>query len=192
MRIERGSSIMHMLGGFEPSRAVNESNGDDPVSMGMLPGSAPPPLPLPPPPPTPSPEPAPEQPSLPPENLILLDSGVALFNGRQVILSADEKRYIIAVLINALQSTMIQELMVLRQAYDLLEDDQQGQTVQSHDGRHEMVRPLQEEAPQMDDAVQGEDSATALLQVSPREVEERKLSLVPSRNKRSKTPPPQA
>lgn len=192
MRIERGSSIMNMLGGFEPSRAINESNGDDPVSMGMLPGSAPPPSPPLPPPPPPSPEPAPAQPALPPENLILLDSGFAFFNGRQVILSADEKRYIIAVLINALQSTMIQELMVLRQAYDLLEDDQQGQTVQPHNGRHEMVRPMQEEAPQMDDAVQGEDAATTLLQMSTGEVEERKLSLVPSRNKRGKASPPQA
>lgn len=194
MRFERGQSIFSMLGGYEPSRAANPSEGNDPVSLGMLPaarGSAVPSAPphaAPPPPP----EPAPQTGSagtvaVPQEDMVFLNQGVALLRGKVVPLAPAHVQYIVSVLMHALETAMATELLTMRQEYGLLQDPQLEQTMRQGDTGDGMVREVQGEAPEASSETAPPDADQSVHPVRETKDRKRSLRLVPDR-KQGETP----
>ena len=194
MNFERGQSIFTMLGGYEPSRATNPSDGTDPVSMGMLPAARGAAVPSAPPhaePPAPEPdrEPAGGQQVAPTnEDVVLLQRGVALLRGRAIPLMPEHTQYIVSILMHALELSMANEILTMRQEYGLLETNQLGQMVQSPDNGTGMVRPMQGEEPEADGSGAPEHSDPVLQEMPKAKDKKRSLRLVPSPEPGEPTP----
>jgi hypothetical protein len=190
MHYERGQSIFSMLGGFEPSRAANPSEGNDPVSLGMLPAARGVAVPSAPPPAAPPPaEPAPQlvsaEPVAPPpnEDIVLLNRNVAIMQGKAVQLLPEHVQYIVAVLMNALEISMANELIMMRQAYGLLQNPELEQTMRQGNNGDGMVREVQGETPEASSPPPTQDASPPVHQVRETKDRKRGLRLVPDRDK---------
>ena len=188
MHLEKGQSIFNMLGGYEPSRAANQSDGTDPISMGMLPaarGAAVPSVPprATPEPPAPEPAQAPvseQQVAMPNEDIVMLSRGVAIMRGRVIPLTVDHAQYIVSVLMHALEMSMANELITMRQEYGLLQTSQLEPQMQPGDNGTGLVREVQGEEPQPHAPSQAEH-ADPILQPMPKAKDrKRSLRLVPN------------
>jgi len=196
MHLERGKSIFNMLGGYEPSRAANESEGNDPVSLGMLPAargvavpSAPPRAE------TPAPEPASEPvggPQVPAtnEDVVFLHRGIAVMRGKVIPLTPEHAHYIVSVLMHAMELSMANEILTMRQEYGLLETNQLGQMVRPTDDGAGMVREVQGEEPEADGSGAPDHTSPVLQEMPKAKDKKRSLRLVPSTEPGEPTPNP--
>ena len=199
MRLEKGQSIFSMLGGLEPSRAINASEGNDPVSMGMMPAVSGAAVPSAPPhagpqPPSAQPEPPPQGARLPDGGLfpLVIDGEYATTPSRVIRLAPEHVAYIANIVLHALEFSMAQELLEIRSRYGLLPSFAEGPPMQQADAGDELVRQMQDETPPPYGEAPPEHPAPPLLEVPEATSGERSLRLVPSRSKRKPTAPPEA
>lgn len=151
-------SVSRMMGGWESSRAINPSDGTDPVSLGLLPrGADPSPLtPVTfPEHPTAGPAPTPHLPEIfqdlveesplypgPIPRLLNLDTQQALLNGETIPLSISDVQTIMEIVINAYERSIRDKVTSLRMEY-LYEVPSSGEAVQPTDTERALVRALQ-------------------------------------------------
>lgn len=198
MHLERGQSIFNMLGGYEPSRAANESEGNDPVSLGMLPAAREVAVPSTPPhaaprPPAPEPAQAPAsggQVAMPDEDVVLLGRGVAIMRGKIIPLSIDHTQYIVSVLMHALEISMANELMTMRQEYGLLQAPQLEQAVQPGDDGAGVVREVQGETQETYETQPNQHADPVLHEMPKAKDRKRSLRLVPDNSTGTPTTEP--
>ena len=199
-RFDRDTSIpLHsMLTGWAPSRAINPSDGTDPVSLGMLPaGLAPvsPPVPNEPyEPPTPYIDytptgdsydqsaytPQPKQQELSAEILVNLSRNIALLNGRTITLDFDAHDAIMKVLIDCYERLLKDELYSLRMEH-LLSPFETGTPMPPPDQSAAMVQPMPRETTATLSKTAGPVPSPNVLEVHAKAPKRaRRLSLMPS------------
>jgi len=201
--------VSHMFGDWGPSRAVNPSAGDDPISLGMFSGhGAPVPMPVGPPPPPPEepvvppvpslaeqvaapPSPAPP-PAEPMRNMLLLDDGRVHLNGRYFALNSDHLQTVMQVVMDAYEQTLRDEITTLRLEFNLLPPTTSGPAMQTPDVEAPVVRPVPgEDSPQESEAA-GRPTPTQLQQMLLAEAAKRGLPVVQGRKTRTRTSAPAA
>src|SRR5690242_19924521 len=168
MAYERGEPVFAHLGGWVPSRAINPSDGSDPVSLGLVPFAEPVerstgPAPVTPAGPLPPSAALPAQPvpafELPPYLDALLNqepsqalvvdvaSGWVWLRGTRINLTATEQSEVMHTVVNALARQQRDEVTSLRAEYGLHAPPGQEALWQAYD-QAAMVRGLPGEAAQ--------------------------------------------
>jgi hypothetical protein len=156
-RFERAgaTSVFNFMGRYEPSRAVNQSQGDDPVALGMVPYLPPgaesqPPASMPDahqvaPAATGPPRDATEMalvgpgPAPPmPNNIIILDAALAVFSGREIRLTIDAMQTITKAVIDSYEQQIRDDVASLKMEY-LLPPASEGQEVREANGQPALV-----------------------------------------------------
>jgi hypothetical protein len=154
--------VSHLFAPWMPSRAVNPSAGDDPISLGMFsgqsasvpiiigppppPAEAPsPPIPVPPPQDVPAPA-APPPAAEPMRNMLLLDDGRVHLNGRYLSLNVDQLAEVMRLVMDAYEQKLRDEVTTLRLEFNLLPPPTEGPAMQapSNNGRLVPTMPAEE------------------------------------------------
>ena len=198
MGLERGAaSVFDLMGRYEPSRAINPSEGNDPVSLGMVPAapagreaavpSAPPHADLPP----MGPEPDPAGPigqevpdtqlatygAYAPDNTIWLESGWARFRGKHFQLSGWAMATIITTLVHQLKEIYDAELSELYGIAASLHEEERQRTVLQITGSTEpnAVSPLPRAAEAGDAGAERQSATTDVQPLLAAAAEERSV-----------------
>lgn len=215
-RFERAgeTSVLNMLGRLEPSRAINPSDGTDPISLGLMPsveGETPYLRPGPSPAtfealgteleqqnqtvPSPGEYPtvdalraAIEAAGIMPERWINLDSGQAMLDGQIILLSLDDSQKIMETLIDAFDRGMRERVLSLRMEY-LHEAGVAREEMRPPDTEASLVRPVQGEGASQEPAPTGPPPSPDLQPVLPARPKRRRRVQPLSRREVRETPP---
>ena len=207
---EKQVPVSSLFAGWAPSRAVNPSDGLDPISLGLFSGKLAPvdeslPSSLIPSPEAPSaPEAvtfaaAPPHVALPPpqpevmRNMVMLDDGRVHLNGRFFNLSLEAKQKVMAAVVDAYAQTLQDEVDSLRMEYDLYpQTGQEEQTMREANREAPVVQQLPGEGTSPEQEAARREAAKNLQQMFLDEAARRGLPVVSGRPPRKRTPTPDA